>query len=241
MKSIIITGASRGIGEAIALECTSSYDYVAICCKHNADRLKEIQNEIISKGRKCHIFVGDVSDYEFTGEMINSVIAEAGHIDALVNNAGISQISLFTDTGPEDWKQMIEVNLTSVYNTCHAAIPHMIHEKSGRIINISSVWGLCGASCEVAYSTTKSAIIGFSKALAKELAPSHISVNAIAFGAIDTDMNNHLSSEERALLEDEIPYGRMASCEEAACCVFKVLEMPDYYTGDVLKFDGAWI
>ena len=241
MKSIIITGASRGIGEAIALECTSSYDYVAICCKHNADRLKEVQNKIISKGCKCRIFVGDVSDYDFTCEMINSVISEAGHIDALVNNVGISQINLFTDTRPEDWKQIIDVNLTSVYNTCHAAVPHMIHEKKGRIINISSVWGLCGASCEVAYSTTKSAIIGFSKALAKELAPSHIAVNSIAFGAIDTHMNNHLSPEERVLLEDEIPYGRMASCKEAACCVLKALEMPDYYTGDVLKFDGAWI
>lgn len=241
MKSIIITGASRGIGEAISLACVDYYDYIAICCQNSEDKLKNIANKITEKGKTCHSFIGDISDYSFANELISTVVSEAGHIDVLVNNAGISTIGLFTDTSPEDWQRIINVNLSSIYNMCHSTIPHMVRKKAGRIVNISSVWGLCGASCEVAYSTTKSGINGFTKALAKELAPSNISVNAIAFGAVDTSMNNHLSNEEKAALAEEIPYGRMASCEEAAACVLKVLEMPDYYTGDVLKFDGAWI
>lgn len=241
MKSIIITGASRGIGEAIALACTDYYDYIAICCQKSSDKLSNTASKIAQKGVSCRTFVGDISDYSFANELVSTVVSEAGGIDALVNNAGISTIGLFTDTTPEDWQRIINVNLSSIYNMCHSAIPHMVREKAGRIVNISSVWGLCGASCEVAYSTTKSGINGFTKALAKELAPSNISVNAIAFGAVDTSMNNHLSDEEKAVLAEEIPYGRMASCEEAAACVVKVLEMPDYYTGDILKFDGAWI
>lgn len=240
MKSIIITGASRGIGRALAMKLSDNYDYVAICCHKNQQALEAVYNEI--KGKcTCKTFIGNISDYEFAKSMIDTVIKEAGSIDTLINNAGISITGLFQDTTPNMWQSIINTNLTSVYNTCHLAINNMISNHAGKIINVSSVWGLVGASCEVAYSATKGAINSFTKALAKELAPSNISVNAVAFGAIDTEMNNHLDEEEKAMLCDEIPYGKMASPEEAADFISKLLEMPEYFTGEVVKFDGAWI
>ncbi len=241
MKSAIITGASRGIGEAVALAFTDNYDYIAICCSKDVDNLSKVENLIKNKNTACHSFVGDISDYGFAKDMIDTVIKESGSIDTLINNAGISITGLFTDTTPNQWQQIINTNLTSVYNTCHLTVPHMIRKKSGRIINISSVWGLAGASCEVIYSATKGGINSFTKALAKELAPSNIPVNAIAFGAVDTIMNSHLSSEDIQILNEEIPYGRMASCQEAGIFVKKILSMPEYFTGEIVKFDGGWI
>lgn len=241
MKSAIITGASRGIGQALAQKLAETFGYIAVCCQNSAQELSLAAQSIEQTGCRCHAFVGDVSDYNFTSEMIDTVIAEAGKIDALVNNAAISAVGLFTDMTPKEWQRILDVNLTSVYNTCHCAVPHMVHEKSGHIINISSVWGLAGASCEVAYSAAKGAVNSFTKALAKELAPSRIAVNAIAFGAVDTSMNSHLSAEEIRSLEEEIPYGRMAAPEEAAACISNILNMPSYMTGEIIKFDGAWI
>lgn len=241
MKSAIITGASRGIGRAIALALASETEYMAICCRTQAEELETVKKEIESQGCKCHTFIGDVSDYTFVSDMVQTVLSEAGQIDVLINNASISSIGLFTDTTPEQWQNMMDINLNSVYNACHCVVPHMIHEHAGHILNISSVWGLSGASCEVAYSATKGAVNSFTKALAKELAPSHIAVNAIAFGAIDTSMNAHLSLDERQMLEDEIPYGRMATPEEAASCVKNIINMPSYMTGEIVKFDGGWI
>ena len=142
---------------------------------------------------------------------------------------------------PEEFDRILRINVTSVYNTCHAVIPDMVRNQHGRILNISSVWGLVGASCEVAYSATKGAINSLTMALAKELAPSHIAVNAIAFGAVDTTMNGHLSVEEKKALCEEIPAEKMAVPEEAAACISHILAMPDYMTGEILKFDGGWI
>lgn len=241
MKSVIITGASRGIGKAAALLLASEYEYMAICCSSSIYELNAVADLVRKSGCQCHEFVGDVSDYGFVSDIINTVISEAGSIDTLINNAGISTVGLFTDTTPDEWDRILKVNLTSIYNTCHCAVPNMVHNKSGRIINISSVWGLAGASCEVAYSASKGAINSFTKALAKELAPSSISVNAIAFGAIDTNMNCQLDSEEITALEEEIPYGRMASADEAARCILSILNMPSYFTGEVVKFDGGWL
>lgn len=240
MNSIIITGASRGIGRAAALLLSKEYDYLAIAGRNSA-LLEDTAELVRANGAICHTFCGDVSDYAFSEVMTSSVLSEAGHIDALINNAGISMVGLFTDMTPDQWHKILDVNLTSMYNTCHNAVPAMVQRKSGRIINISSVWGLTGASCEVAYSATKSAINGFTKALAKELAPSHIAVNAIAFGAVDTDMNSHLNAEDKSMLEDDIPYGKMATPEEAAICIKNILSMPEYMTGDVIKFDGGWV
>ncbi len=240
-KTAIITGASSGIGKSTALLLAKDYDYIAICCKNSSAQLHEVADVVRQSGATCATFIGDISDYAFVADMVSTVIADVGHIDALINNAGISSVGLFTDTTPDIWRQIIDTNLSSIYNTCHCAIPHMVHEKAGRIINVSSVWGLVGASCEVAYSATKGAINSFTKALAKELAPSNIAVNAVAFGAIDTTMNGHLSKEELTALADEIPIGRMATSDEAALCIKNLLTMPTYLTGEIIKFDGGWI
>lgn len=241
MKTAIITGASRGIGKEVAITLATQYEYIAICCKNSSEELLEVKKIIENNGCRCVAFTGDVSDYLFISNMISQVVNETGKIDVLINNAGISTVGLFTDMTPGMWKNILDTNLTSIYNTCHCVVPHMVHEKNGRIINVSSVWGLVGASCEVAYSATKGAINSFTKALAKELAPSNISVNAIAFGAIDTTMNGHLEPDEVSSLEEEIPFGRMATTKEAAQCVSNLLNMPSYLTGEVIKFDGGWI
>ncbi len=241
MKSIIITGASRGIGYEAALMLAQDYDYIAICCSKDSNRLYELMDKIETMGKRCLAMVGDASDYDFAKQMIEKVINDCGEITAIVNNAAISEVGVFTDLTPGAWQHIMNVNINSVYNFCHAALPYMINKKAGKIINISSVWGLVGASCEVAYSTTKGAVNTFTKALAKELAPSNISVNAIAFGAVDTTMNGHLEQEELDALCDEIPYGRMCSPIEAAQAIKGVLDMPKYMTGEVIKVDGGWI
>lgn len=240
MNVAVITGASRGIGRAVAYALANKDTYIAICGRH-MDTLSPVEQDLRSRGATCHAFVGDVADYSFVSSMIDTVLAEAGHIDFLINNAAISEVGLFTDTTPEQWHNLMDINVTSIYNTCHAVVPAMISQKAGHIINVSSVWGLVGASCEVAYSASKGAVNSFTKALAKELAPSNIAVNAIAFGCIDTEMNAHLSEEDRASLEEEIPYGKMATPEEAATFVCNILSMPSYFTGEVVKFDGGWI
>ncbi len=241
MKTALITGASRGIGRATAIALAKDYNYIAICSKTNNNMLEETKLLIEKQGAACHSFMGDVADYNFVATMVNTIIEETGSIDLLINNAGIASIGLFTDVTPNMWNNIINTNLTSIYNTCNLIVPHMVQKKSGQIINISSVWGLVGASCEVAYSATKGAINSFTKALAKELAPSNISVNAIAFGAIDTDMNSELTQEDKISLCEEIPAGRMATPEEAALCIKNLLAMPAYLTGEILKFDGGWI
>lgn len=241
MKSIIITGASRGIGYNTALLLADDFDYIAICCSKDTEGLTKLKSAIVAKSKLCATFIGDVSDYDFVHNMVDTVIKEAGEITVLINNAAISQVGLFTDTTPSNWQHILNVNLNSVYNFCYTVVPYMVRKKAGKIINISSVWGLVGASCEVAYSTTKGAINAFSKALAKELAPSNIAVNAIAFGAVDTSMNGQLSPEDVDALCDEIPYGRMCTTGEAAQAIKGLLDMPGYMTGEIIKVDGGWI
>ena len=157
-----------------------------------------------------------------------------------MNNAGISQIKLFTDITPEEWRQMFAANVDGIYHCCRAAVPYLVQQHSGTIINVSSIWGLCGASCEVHYSASKAAVIGFTQALAKELAPSGITVNCVAPGAIDTEMNAHLTAEERRMLEEEIPLGRMGSPEEVAAAIaFLAGEDARYFTGQILSPNGG--
>lgn len=244
MKSIIITGASGGVGSAFARLIASDYEYVALCGYKNSKKLLQLEMSITAAQNKnfiCKSFIGDVGDYNFVSDMVGAIVKAAGGIDALVNIAGISHIGLLTDVTPDMWSNIMSTNVTSVYNTCHEAVPYMVRQKSGKIINVSSVWGLTGASCEVAYSAAKGAVNSFSKALAKELAPSNISVNAAALGAVDTKMNSHLTPAEKAALCEEIPYGKMAAPEEAAAFIKGILDMPPYFTGEVVKFDGGWI
>lgn len=242
MTTAIITGASHGIGKSLAVRLVKSYDYLAICSRNKDGSLELLRDELLSGNRKCTVacFTGDVSDFNFVSAMVDTIYKQTGSIDVLVNNAGISKVGLLTDMSVEEWNEILAVNMGSVFNTCKCVVPHMVHAKSGRIINVSSVWGNVGASCEVAYSATKGGINGFTKALAKELAPSNISVNAIAFGAIATRMNSHLSHEETAELAEEIPAGRLATPEEAATFIENILAAPPYLTGEVIKFDGAW-
>jgi 3-oxoacyl-[acyl-carrier protein] reductase len=173
--------------------------------------------------------------------MFRSIEKEFGTLDVLINNAGISYVGLLTDMTPSDWKMVMDTNLSSVFYCCSKAIPMMLKKKSGRIINISSMWGTSGASCEVAYSATKAGVHGLTKALAKELAPSNIQVNAIACGVIDTTMNGHLSDEDKLILKNEIPAGRFGTPDEVGELAVQLAETPSYLTGQIIGFDGGFI
>lgn len=240
-KTVIITGASSGIGKAAALELSNIYDYVVITSFHNPDKLHEVKTMVENNGTSCLSYVGDIGDFDFVKTMINDVISKTGRIDALINNAAISYVGLLTDMTKSQWDCIISTNLTSIYNTCNLAVPHMVHEKSGKIINISSMWGSVGASCEVAYSATKGGVDAFTKALAKELAPSNIQVNAIACGVVDTPMNACFSKEDLDALCEEIPAGRISTPEEIALCIKNVLEAPSYMTAQIIGVNGGFI
>ncbi len=246
MKTVLITGVSGGIGYAAVRKLAETYEYTAAISRSpGIPGIRQIhgasQEDKDCCPKNLHIFTGSVADFSFVEDTVSRIVKETGSIDLLINNAAVSYVGLLTDMSEADWQETVSVNLSSVFNTCHAVVPHMVHQKSGRIVNISSVWGLAGASCEVAYSATKGGINAFTKALAKELAPSGIAVNAIAFGAVDTRMNGHLSAEEKLSLEEEIPAGRMLTADEAADIILKVAELPSYITGDIIKADGGWI
>lgn len=239
-KTILITGASRGIGRETALAFARQGWQLGLVSKTHIEDLKTVQQECLVYGSACEIYTGDVGDPDFVQEMFAAFLSRFGHLDVLVNNAGISYVGLLTDMSFSQWQNVINTNLTSVFNTCHEAVPAMVREKQGCIINISSVWGNIGASCEVAYSASKGGVNSFTRALAKELAPSNIRVNAISFGAIDTSMNQFLSPEDRLALEEEIPAGRFATPKEAAEMVYTIATAPTYLTGQIISFDGGW-
>lgn len=240
-KSILITGASRGIGAAMAYKFASEGYNIAVCCRRDVEGLKKISDEIRTK---YHVevmeLVGNVGDNQFVKEMTDKIIDKFGHIDVLVNNAGISYIGLLTDMSIEEWNEIINTNLTSVFLTSKYVIPNMVSRKDGCIINISSVWGNVGASCEAAYSATKGGINSLTRALGKELAPSNIKVNAIACGVIDTQMNACFSEEERECLADEIPVGRFGQSKEVADLAYAIVNTSSYLTGQIITFDGGW-
>jgi 3-oxoacyl-[acyl-carrier protein] reductase len=238
--NIIITGASRGIGRAIALELAHKGNNILINCARSKDALDGVSSIIMEHDCGCVTFMGDVSGHDVCRQMVDTAVAKFGSVDVLVNNAGISSVGLFQDMSADEWDRIWRVNVGAVFNCCQLVLPHMISAKSGKIINISSVWGNVGASCEVAYSATKGAVNSLTKALAKEVAPSGIQVNAVACGAIDTEMNSHLSDDDKSALADEIPAGRFGTPAEIAHIVKQLTEAPSYLTGQIITVDGGW-
>lgn len=241
-QTALITGASRGIGKAIAEAFAQAGYHLALCCRHSEEELLLLAEKLKDQYHVSVLtFVGDVADHHFVEQMTAETLDTFHQIDVLVNNAGISYIGLLTDMSVEDWNRIVATNLTSVFSTCRCVVPSMVSAKSGRIINISSVWGSVGASCEVAYSACKGGINAFTRALGKELAPSHITVNAIACGVIDTDMNRCFTVEERLALMEEIPAGRMGTPAEVAKLALSVAQGPEYLNAQILTLDGGWI
>ena len=239
MSTLLITGASRGVGRALALACARSGKYSKIILNGRSDAaaLQETSRLVSLAGDLlCFSSLGDAGDLSY----VESLRRRFGPADVLVNNAGVSWTGLLTDMRPEEWDSLLRTNLTALYNTCHTYGPDMVSAGSGKILNISSVWGLSGASCEVAYSASKGAVNAFTRALARELAPSHIQVNALALGMVDTRMNACLSEKETAEIVSQIPAGYVASPEEAAEAALRLLEMPEYFNGEVLRLDGCW-
>lgn len=241
-KTVLITGASRGIGRAtVKLFAKSGYN-VLINYNKSEKEAYELYNSLKDKGYSVSIFKADVSNKFEVNLMVNHCIGIFGKIDVLVNNAGITQSKLFTDITYEDWKEMMDVNLNGIFYTTQKALQYMIPETSGKIINISSIWGMVGGSFEVHYSTSKAAIIGMSKALAKELGPSNIQVNVIAPGVIQTDMLNDINEDIIDTLREETPLMRLGTPEDIANCVlFLASEKSNFITGQVISPNGGFV
>lgn len=241
-KVALITGAARGIGSSIAIELAKLGAIVVINYSKDdegADKTLEAVKEVGGYGLK---FKCNIASYKETHEMLEVIIKTFGRIDVLVNNAGVSQIGLLMDMTEENWDDVINVNLKGVFNCSHAVIPQMLKQEKGSIINISSIWGGVGASCEVVYSASKGGVNSFTMSLAKELGSSGIRVNAISPGVIETEMNSFLNSEEKKLLEDEIPMRKFGKGEDIAkLVVFLSSEDSKYITGQVINVDGGMI
>jgi 3-oxoacyl-[acyl-carrier protein] reductase len=239
-KVAIITGASRGIGQAIAIEMAKEGANVIINYRKDEEGAKKTEKIIKENGGRGRIYKSNVAYYNEAKDMIEYVIKEFGKIDILVNNAGVSKVGLFIDMTEEDWDSIININLKGAFNCCHNVVKYMIYEKKGCIINISSMWGQVGASCEVIYSASKGGINSFTKALAKELGPSNIRVNAIAPGAIDTDMNKWLSKEEKKDLIEDIPLMKFGQPKDIGeLSAFLCSDKAKYITGQVINVDGG--
>ncbi|MBR5496655.1 MAG: SDR family oxidoreductase [Clostridia bacterium] len=241
-KVAVVTGGASGIGEAsVRRLCADGFSVVINYCSSEA-KANALASELSFKGFDVMTAKADVADSAEVNEMIEKVSADFGTPYILVNNSGIAQQKLFTDITDEEWQRMISVNLTGVFNCCRAVLPYMIHEKNGRIINISSMWGQVGASCEVHYSAAKAGVIGLTKALAQEVAPSGITVNCIAPGAVETKMMSSFSKEDIDALCEEIPLMRLGRAEEIASAVsFFACEGAGYITGQILGVNGGMV
>lgn len=244
-KTVLITGASRGIGRETARRFALENHNVAINYNSNKTAADSLIEEIFkATGRRDNLWAvkADVSNRSEVTLMFEGLKNIFGPPDILVNNAGIAQQKIFSDITENDWERMFDVNVKGAYHCIQAALPYMINKKRGKIINISSIWGITGASCEVHYSAAKAAVIGMTKALAKELAPSGIQVNCVAPGATSTDMNNNLNSHDIEKLKDEIPLGRFGTSEEISDIIlFLASDKADYITGQVISPNGGLV
>lgn len=237
-KKALITGASRGIGAAIALEFAKAGYDLYLTCHQNKERLDQYAKQLEQEySITCKTYSFPIDDEE----QVNKMFEDIDTLDVLINNAGVAHIGLLTDMSYEAWNKVIGTNLNGCFLTCKNAIPGMVSRQNGKIINISSVWGNVGASMEVAYSASKGGVNSFTKALAKELAPSNIQVNAIACGIIDTDMNHCFDEEDMAALIEEIPADRIGKPEEVAHLALQLCTGNTYLTGQSITLDGGWI
>ena len=238
----LVTGASRGIGRAIAAALAREGWAVCINYRERKDAAEDLAAQLRAEDCAVMTYQADVADRGQVAAMVRAVEKEFGPVELLVNNAGISHQALFQDTGDEVWERLLAVNLTGSRNACMEVLPGMISEKKGCIVNISSMWGLRGASCEVGYAATKAAVVGLTKSLALEVAPSKIRVNAIAPGCIETDMVKVLGEETRAMLVEETPIGRLGTPEDIADLVsFLASDRASFITGQVITADGGFI
>ena len=234
MKTAIITGASRGVGRAVAETLAQDGWRLIINCRSRFDLLEQEAEKLRA------LTIVETVHGPITDDVLQELLGRSESI-LLVNNAGISTFNLAQDVSDDELEEMLAANVKDMFRLTRAVIPYMLRASEGRILNMSSVWGVVGASMESVYSLTKGAVNAFTEALGKELAPNHIPVNAIAIGCVDTDMNGWMSAEDRAQLEDEIPYGRMCTPAEVASFVRLLAAAPAYLTGQIIRFDGGWI
>ena len=239
-KVILVTGGSRGIGANIVQELAKQGYTVIMNYNKSEEQANKIKNELEKSGIHIEIFKADISKRNEVKKLISFIIEKYGHIDVVINNAGISQIKLFTEITDEDWNKMLQTNVTSAFYVTQESVSNMIQQKSGCIINISSVWGMVGASCEVHYSVAKAGLDGMTKALAKELGPSNIRVNSIAPGIINTEMNKELSIQELENITKEIPLEKIGYPHSITNCVKWLIE-DDYTTGQIISVNGGWV
>ena len=239
MKVILVTGGSRGIGADIVKTLAKDGYQVILNYNKSENEAKYIQEELNKENISIDIYKANVSNHIEVTKMINFCINKYHKIDVLINNAGIAQTKMFTDITDNDWNNMIQTNLTSAFYSIKDALPSMIHNKDGLIINISSIWGQIGASCEAHYAVSKAGLDAMTKSLAKELGPSNIRVNSIAPGIIDTKMNSHLSDEDIKNLTEEIPLGKIGRPNAISKCIEWLIN-DDYTTGQVISINGGW-
>lgn len=241
-KTAIVTGGSRGIGAAAVTLLARNGWRVAVGCLQNPEKAQALCASLEAEGCQVFPFRGDVASAAEMEAFVQTVLDRWGHLDLLVNNAGIAQQKLFTDLTEEDWDRMFAVNTRSLFTCCRAAVPHMVRRHTGNIINVSSIWGQVGASCEVHYSAAKAAVIGFTKALAKELGPSGIRVNCVAPGVIATEMNAALDPETLDALREETPLGAIGRPEDAAQAILWLAgEESAFVTGQIIGVNGGFV
>ncbi|WP_209456386.1 elongation factor P 5-aminopentanone reductase [Metaclostridioides mangenotii] len=239
-KTVLITGSSRGIGSNMAEKFAREGYNVLINYNKSKDKAKELQTRLEGEGLSVKTFKADVSKRDEVESMFEYCLKEFGDLDVLVNNAGVAKGMLFTDISDEDWDNLMNVNLKGVFHCAQTALRHMISEKKGKIINISSIWGITGGSCEVHYSTSKAGIIGLTKALAKEVGPSNIQVNCIAPGAIVTDMLEQIDGDDLELFRQETPLMKLGKPEDISnCALFLASDKADFFTGQVISPNGG--